>query len=61
MFSERVVAGVVAQTLRSLPPSIRVAESAGMRLAGIGADAGAPAEAEVLRYEITRAEFESGH
>jgi len=58
-FSHGAVARVVAQTLSSLPPSIRVAESAGMRLAGFGADAGAPAEEEVLRYEITRADFES--
>lgn len=46
---------VVAQTLRGLEPSIRVAESVGFRYAGPGHDPGrTPGPEEVLRFELRR-------
>ena len=53
-FGDPRVRTVVAQTLPSLGPSIRVLERAGFRFAGEGHDPHAPAGESVLRYKLTR-------
>jgi ribosomal-protein-alanine N-acetyltransferase len=53
-FADERVARVIAQTLTSLPPSIRVLERAGFRYAGLGEDPDAPPGEQVVRYELPR-------
>ena len=57
-FADRAIQTVVGQTLASLTPSIGVLEKAGFRLAGAGADEGAPEGEMVVRYELAREEYE---
>ncbi|MGB7220710.1 MAG: GNAT family N-acetyltransferase [Vicinamibacterales bacterium] len=56
-FASSEVTAVMAQTLASLGPSIRVLEKAGFRFAGAGADPDAPPGEEVVRYEMSRADY----
>ena len=56
-FADPRVAVVVGQTLPSLGPSIRVLEKAGFLCAGGGYDPHAPEGAEVVRYELSRADW----
>lgn len=49
---------VIGQTLPSLIPSIGVLEKLGFRFAGAGSDPSVPEGEEVIRYEMTRAEFD---
>jgi RimJ/RimL family protein N-acetyltransferase len=56
-FDDPRVRVVVAQTLRPLTPSIRVLEKAGFHFAGSGSDPQAPPDEDVIRFELTRAEF----
>jgi RimJ/RimL family protein N-acetyltransferase len=51
-FSHREVTRVIAETLPALRPSLRVMERNGMRSLGAGSEPG------VIRYGITREEFE---
>jgi [ribosomal protein S5]-alanine N-acetyltransferase len=53
-FADPAIRMVVGQTLASLTPSIGVLEKAGFRLAGAGADDGAPEGEQVVRYELAR-------
>lgn len=57
-FADSSIRTVVGQTLASLIPSIGVLEKAGFRLAGPGADEGAPEGEQVVRYELAREEYE---
>ena len=57
-FADRTVRTVVGQTLASLVPSIGVLEKTGFRFAGAGADDGAPEGEQVVRYEVSRQEYE---
>ena len=53
---------VVGQTLASLVASIGVLEKSGFQFAGSGEDEGAPPGERVVRYELTRAAYETrGH
>jgi len=54
-FRSPEVHGVIAETLPQLLPSIRVLEKNGFRLIGEGSEPG------VIRFELTRADFEAGH
>ena len=56
-FADPSIRTVVGQTLASLTPSIGVLEKAGFRLAGAGADEGAPEGEQVIRYELVREEY----
>jgi ribosomal-protein-alanine N-acetyltransferase len=56
-FASSDVRAVMAHTLASLGPSIRVLEKVGFRFAGAGADPDAPPGEEVVRYEISRADY----
>ena len=58
-FGSPRVTMVVGQTLPSLAPSIGVLEKVGFRFVGAGHDPHAPAVEEVIRYELSRAEFEA--
>lgn len=51
-FSHTQVARVIAETYPELKPSIRVMEKNGLRFAGTGS------EERVIRYELTRADWE---
>ena len=53
-FADPAIEIVVGQTLASLTASIGVLEKAGFRLAGAGADDGAPEGEQVIRYELDR-------
>lgn len=57
-FANPAIHTVVGQTLPSLVPSIGVLEKAGFRFAGAGADEGAPEGAQVIRYELSRQEYQ---
>jgi len=57
-FTSPQVKMVVGQTLPSLIASIGVLEKLGFRFAGSGSDPHAPEGEEVIRYEMTRAEFD---
>ena len=57
-FADAAIRIVVGQTLASLTPSIGVLEKAGFRLAGPGADEGAPEGEQVIRYELDRVAYE---
>ena len=60
-FGDRAVHTVVAHTLASLAPSIGVLEKTGFRFAGDGDEPGAPEGERVVRYELSRAEYEQRH
>lgn len=49
---------VIGQTLPALIASIGVLEKLGFRFAGAGSDPSVPEGEEVIRYEMTRAEFD---
>jgi RimJ/RimL family protein N-acetyltransferase len=51
-FSHKDVTRVIAETYPELKPSIRVMEKNGLRFAGSGS------EERVIRYELTRADWE---
>jgi RimJ/RimL family protein N-acetyltransferase len=53
-FQEPRVTAVIAQTLPSLAPSIRVLEKAGFNFAGAGDDPDAPPHEQVVRYALPR-------
>jgi len=53
-FESERVARVIAHTLASLGPSIRVLERTGFRYAGLGEDPNAPLGEQVVRYELPR-------
>jgi RimJ/RimL family protein N-acetyltransferase len=57
-FASKEVKTVIGQTLPSLIASIGVLEKLGFRFAGAGSDPHAPEGEEVIRYEMTRAEFQ---
>ena len=57
-FADPNVRTVIGQTLAGLAPSIGVLEKTGFRFAGAAEDAGAPAGEQVVRYEISRGEYE---
>jgi RimJ/RimL family protein N-acetyltransferase len=57
-FASPDVKMVIGQTLPALIASIGVLEKMGFRFAGPGADPNAPEGEQVIRYEMTRAEFE---
>jgi RimJ/RimL family protein N-acetyltransferase len=57
-FADPAITTVVGQTLASLTASIGVMEKAGFRLAGSGADEGAPEGEQVVRYELTRGAYD---
>ncbi len=56
-FASPPVSLVVGQTLPSLLPSIGVLKKAGFRFVGSGHDPHAPAGEQVIRYEMSRADF----
>ena len=56
-FASTDVTAVIAHTLSSLGPSIRVLEKAGFRFAGAGEDPDAPPGEQVVRYELARADY----
>ena len=58
-FADPRISNVVAHTLESLSPSIRVLQRAGFTFAGSAHDEGAPAGETVVRYELERAGFET--
>ena len=57
-FGDPATQTVVGQTLASLAPSIGVLEKTGFRFAGAGADEGAPEGEQVIRYELSRREYD---
>lgn len=57
-FASPDVKMVIGQTLPKLIASIGVLEKLGFRFAGSGSDPSVPEGEEVIRYEMTRAEFE---
>jgi RimJ/RimL family protein N-acetyltransferase len=57
-FASPDVKMVIGQTLPTLIPSIGVLEKLGFRFAGAGADPNAPEGEQVIRYEMTRDQFE---
>lgn len=56
-FTASDVTTVMAQTLPSLGPSIRVLEKAGFRFVGAGEDPHAPPGEQVVRYDLSRADY----
>lgn len=53
-FAHPDVGRVLAETLPSLPPSIRVLEKSGFHLMGAGSEPG------VIRFELSRADYDAG-
>jgi [ribosomal protein S5]-alanine N-acetyltransferase len=53
-FASERVERVIAHTLTSLQPSIRVLERSGFRYAGLAEDPDAPPGEQVVRYELPR-------
>lgn len=57
-FAHRNVRTIVGQTLASLVPSIGVLEKAGFRFVGAGSEEGIPEGERVIRYELSRLDYE---
>lgn len=57
-FADPEVQVIIGQTLASLTPSIGVLEKTGFSFAGAGTDDGVPEGEQVVRYELSREEYE---